>query len=566
MRIFQMQAQEKGLTLNSIIDPATPYLLSGDPHKIRQIITNLIGNALKFTRQGSIMLGISVITSDETKAMLRFEVMDTGTGIPEDKLQLIFEPFTQASDSVSRNYGGTGLGTTICKNLVELMGGSIGIESTVDVGTTFWFELPFGINKIQADATVNNWTSRCRVLYVSPSIQNDDVVSGKLGEWGIPYDTYDSIEDACAQTATFGNYDALIVCNMPDSPLLTSLMNGTNALLPEKVNLVIINNGEGYQTIKPGHPSLFILHSPLEDNKLLNVLHASYSKHGTEDEIVHFARKQLQEQRVDRRLNVLVSDDNATNRIVMQRMLDKLGHSHTIVNGGEAALLALERNRFDAVIIDKNMPDMGGVEVFQAYCFAHSGTAPVEFAILTADATEDARASCEAAGIKHFLTKPVSLARLAETLSDMCGSASVTCHNQEHSPSKVNLPAETDDIIDEVAFNKLAELAGSDHSFMREIVDNFIVDTNKNIRDMEITVAKGDWLGFRDLAHGLKGSSLYLGLTHLAVLSKEAQDISQQDFRDRGINMIIAIRKAADSAFDLISSKLSDHPNSKVAS
>lgn len=565
MRIFQMQAQEKGLALNSTIDPATPYLLSGDPHKIRQIITNLIGNALKFTRQGSITLRISVISAEEVKAILRFEVIDTGTGIPEDKLQLIFEPFTQASDSVSRNYGGTGLGTTICKNLVELMDGAIGIESTLDVGTTFWFELPFGVNKTRVDATVNNWTSRCRVLYVSSSIHTDDVISRKLGEWGIPYDAYSSIEDACAQTASFGIYDALIVCDMPDSPLLASLMNGTNALLPEKVHLVIINTGEGCQAIQPEHPSRFILHSPLEDNKLLNVLHASYSKHGTEDEIVHFARKQLQEQRVDRRLNVLVSDDNATNRIVMQRMLDKLGHRHTIVNGGEAALLALENDRFDAVIIDKNMPDMGGVEVFQAYCFAHSGVAPVEFAILTADATEDARASCEAAGIKHFLTKPVSLARLTETLSDMCGAASDTGQNQEHAPREVNLPAETGDIIDEVAFNKLVELAGSDYSFMHEIVDNFIAETNTNIRGLEAAVAKGDWLGFRDLAHALKGSSLYLGLTNLAMLSKEAQDISQQDFRDHGVNAVIAIRKAADSAFDLISNKLSDHPDSRAA-
>jgi len=566
LRIFQIQVQEKGLAISSIIDPATPYLLSGDPHKIRQIITNLVGNAVKFTHKGSITLRISPMSTDESRTSLRFEVTDTGTGIPQDKLKVIFDPFTQASDSISRTYGGTGLGTTICKNLVELMGGTIGIDSTLNIGTTFWFEIPFSVNKNQTNSVDKNWTNRCKVIYLSPSTQAEDPILNKLKNWGITYDAFVSTEEAYAKTISSNIYDALLINDMPASALLTNIVSGADKELSEKVQIVLINAGHQSQPVQHKQQSCFVLNTPLEDNLLLNVLHACYSKHGTADDIIHFAHKQSQKKGVIRQLNILVSDDNATNRLVMQRMLDKLGHRHTIVDGGEAALLALEKNKFDAVIIDKNMPDMGGLDVYQAYCFANDGVAPVEFAILTADATEEARASCEAAGIKHFLTKPVSLIRLTETLSDMYEATSESDDKPEtaHNPESDNL--ESSGTFDEEEFDRLADLADGDISFVSEIVENFIEDTNKNIRGLESAVARGDWPGFRDLAHALKGSSLYLGLTQLAQLAKEAQNISQQDFRDRGISNVVTIRKAADVAILMLHNKMTEKPANQEAS
>jgi len=566
LRIFQTQAQEKGLALNSDIDPATPYLLSGDPHKLRQIITNLVGNALKFTQKGSITLRISPTTTHENTATLRFEVKDTGTGIPQDKLRVIFDPFTQASDSISRTYGGTGLGTTICKNLVELMNGVIGIESTLNIGTTFWFEIPFSINKEKACSIDKTWTNRCRVIYLSPTAHTHDAILNTLENWGIPYEAYVSVEEAYTRAISSEIYDALIINGMTASTRLTSIINGTDKMLPARLQLVLINPIQQPQKGLHKQQSFFVLNTPLEDNLLLNVLHACYSKHGTADEIIHFAHKQSQKKGVSRQLNILVSDDNATNRIVMQRMLDKLGHRHTIVDGGEAALLALEKDKFDAVIIDKNMPDMGGLEVYQAYCFANDGVAPVEFAILTADATEEAKASCEAAGIKHFLTKPVSLVRLTETLSDMYDATSEPDDQPDIALKPEHDIIESSETFNEEEFDRLADLADGDVSFINEIVENFIEDTNKNIRGLESSIARGDWPGFRDLAHALKGSSLYLGLTQLAQLAKDAQNISQQDFRDRGISIVVTLRKAADSAILMLHNKMADKPGNKVAS
>ncbi len=566
MRIFHAKAQERGLALNSFIDPATPFLLAGDPHKIRQVITNLIGNALKFTNQGSITLRISCLRSDATSTSLRFEVADTGTGIPEDKLQAIFEPFTQASDSISRNYGGTGLGTTICKNLVELMGGSIGIESIVDVGSTFWFELPFAITKSQTDPASSSWIRQCRVIYLSTLNPGEDPVRNKLEGWGVPCDSYESIEGAYTAAKATRQHDALIIHHAPECPLFAKLTRETDACLLERLQLVLVTDHAcvSAQSKKLNGP--IVLHSPLEDQLLINVLHACYSKHGTEEEIVHLDRKQLQTKQIDRQLNILVSDDNATNRIVMQRMLDKLGHRHTIVDGGEAALMALENDHFDAVIIDMNMPDMSGVEVFQAYSFAYCGDSPVEFAILTADATSEARDVCATAGIRHFLTKPVSLARLTEVLSDMCGGKPDSGSPSETTIISPTETAETGEVLDEREFAKLTELGGSDESFIHEIITNFITDTNRNLRELESAVAHGEWLVFRDLAHALKGSALYLGLTQLATLSRDAQDVTQQEFRDSGADIVVSLRKAADTAFELITRKLPSNPESRAAS
>jgi two-component system sensor histidine kinase RpfC len=565
LRIFQTQAQDNGLTLRSVIDPGTPYHLSGDPHKVRQVIINLVGNALKFTHKGSITLKIQYAPVGENSALLRFEVTDTGTGIPQDKLHIIFDPFAQANESISRNYGGTGLGTTICKNFVELMGGTIGVESTLDVGTTFWFEIPFRIIENRPDASVKHWASRCNAIYVSPSTVGNDPVRNKLDQWGINYDLFTTLEEAYTEAKSSGTYDALIINGMPATPLLFNIVNGTDNDLSTDLHVVLLGCGMQIQAFQHIRQAVFVLDTPLENNHLLNVLHACYSKHGTEDDIIHFAHKQSLGKRLGQGLNILVADDNSINRLVMQRMLDKLGHRSTIVNGGEVALRALENDDFDAVIVDKNMPDMGGIEVYQTYCLAHGGDTPVQFAILTADATEEAKSNCAVAGIKHFLTKPISLVRLTEMLSDICSSNS---GNESRTELEIDFSQENShsiEIFDEAEFEKLLELSSGDLTFIRDVINNFIDDTYENLQRLEAAVARGDWIGFRDLAHALKGSARYLGLTQIADLAKDMQNMPEQEFKHKGIGNIIGLGKAADAAFEILQDRLSRFPTEKAA-
>jgi two-component system sensor histidine kinase RpfC len=215
------------------------------------------------------------------------------------------------------------------------------------------------------------------------------------------------------------------------------------------------------------------------------------------------------------------------------------------------------------------MPDLGGLEAFQAHCLAHGGEPPPNFIILTADATEECRSSCEAAGIRFFLTKPVSLARLREmlstiqeperkTVSETMAAASSRVPNDNDFDIADQLP-----VIDRSVFADLTSLSGGNNSFLIELIGNFNTDAENDIRGLETSVASHDWDAFRDYAHALKGGALYLGLARLAELSANAQHVEKDEFGQNGITHILNIRQAADEALselEIISSKLQECP------
>lgn len=564
LRIFQPQAMSKLLQLQENINPRTPYLLKGDPHKLRQVIINLVGNAIKFTEQGFITVRIHPRELEGDTVLLRFEVTDTGIGIPPERQAAIFEPFTQADDSVTRSYGGTGLGTTICKNIVELMGGEIGIQSTPGIGTTFWFDIPFELDGDQEVNAATSWAANCRVLYIEPKGSTGDGCSHLLDAWGICYDTTSSVGEANRILDTgspTGPYDAVIMDHLPYSVELMSLLEHIETgEHHENTSVILLNDSAAItQDTVHWHDRLYILNGNNNRNMLLNALHASFSRHSTEEDVVHIAHHQVRAQQSTRSLTVLIADDNATNRIVLQRMLEKLGHRCSIVNGGTAALEELEVNHYDAVIIDKNMPDLGGIETYQAYSLANGGNPPVEFIVLTADATEESRQAVNSAGIDLFMTKPVSLVRLQETLA---------CIKAEGKPGRQEPAVETqleqqdtrDDfqslpVLNEAGFEELVSLAGSNHSFITDLVNNFRADAGNDIQGLEAAVANRNLEKFRDYAHALKGGALYLGLEHLARLSLEAQEISEDDFRQSAITRIQAIQAAIDEALKALKEK-----------
>lgn len=557
LRIFEAQATEKKIGLQETINPDTPFMLYGDPHKLRQVIINLVGNAMKFTDKGFVSLRVHPREERNGKVVLRFEVTDTGAGIAEDRLGQIFDPFAQADSSVSRKYGGTGLGTTICKHLVGLMGGKIGVQSMPGVGTTFWFDLPF---RAVDSPTMNNsssWTRDCRVICLrQDEISGSELLDNLIG-WEVPSTIVYNIH-ACRQKidemqATGQTLDALLIDGIPYSQELDSLLDdfsgdAISGLLP-----IVLLGGDQYppELSRRAHDHFFVLNLPLDRRALFNVLHACYSRHSTEDDVIHIASRQHASNDIGLKLSVLIGDDNATNRIVLHRMLEQLGHECVAVDGGEAVLLSLEDTDYDVIIIDKNMPDMSGLEVFSAYTMAHGTSSTLPFVILTADATQEARDTCASAGIQHFLTKPVSLSRLQEVLLEAVQDKST---NTMSKVAETGETPETDElpIIDEEEFEKLELLGGGDDQFMRDIITNFEGDANRDFRALESAVANHDWTEFRDSAHALKGAAMYLGLQQLAALSTQMQNMQEQRFLDNGIDHLKALRQATDVALETL--------------
>ena len=557
LRIFESQAAEKQVGLQETIDPNTPFLLFGDPHKLRQIIINLVGNAMKFTDKGFVSLRVYPREDHDDHVVLRFEVADTGAGIAGDRLNQIFEPFTQADSSVSRKHGGTGLGTTICKHLVSLMSGDIGVQSKPGVGTTFWFDLPFAVAESPELDESNEWTRDCNVICLQhEDIREDDMLES-LNGWKmsttIVHDTGACQRQIGEMQARGKTIDALVIDGVPYGAELDSFLARYSGVGATDILPVVLLGGERYppDIAQRAHDHFFILSRPLDRRALFNVLHACYSRHSTEDDVIHIASRRHPDEEVGLQLNVLIGDDNATNRMVLQRMLEQMGHQCVAVEGGEAVLLSLEEEHYDVVIVDKNMPDMSGLDVYSAFTMAHGSTAEIPFIILTADATQESRDACALAGIRHFLTKPVSLSRLQEVLFDAMQDSHQRAEN-EAIPDNRNEVAESLPVIDAEAFEKLEILGGGDDQFMRDIITNFEADANRDIRALESAVANHDLVTFRDSAHALKGAAMYLGLQQLAASSAQAQELSEQGFIDHGVSELRILRKATDTALEAL--------------
>ncbi len=557
LRIFEAQATEKGIALQETINPNTPFLLFGDPHKLRQVIINLVGNAMKFTDKGFVSLRVYPREEEAGQVMLRFEVADTGAGIAEDRLEQIFEPFTQEDSTVSRQYGGTGLGTTICRRLVYLMDGRIGVQSRQGVGTTFWFDLPFRVVDSPEQDASSAWARGCRVICLQHEGANGGDLLESLAGWQIPYTVVHSVR-ACRQwigemQAAGQSIDALLIDGVPYDIELNGLLTtyagaGVADFLP-----VILVGGERYpqEIARRAHDHFFVLNQPLDRRALFNVLHACYSRHSTEDDVIHIASRQRRRGDTGLRLSVLIGDDNATNRMVLQRMLEQLGHQCVAVDGGEAVLLSLEERDYDVVIIDKNMPDMSGLEVYTTFALAHDMASTVPFIILTADATQESRDACAAAGIRHFLTKPVSLSRLHEVLLEAVQETALGSVD-EADMAEPDVVDEDLCVIDGEEFEKLELLGDGDDQFMRDIITNFESDANRDLRVLESALADQDLVAFRDSAHALKGAAMYLGLKQLAALSAQAQNIREADFPGNGIAGLRRLQQATDTALEAL--------------
>ena len=561
LRIFEAQATEKGIALQETINPNTPFLLFGDPHKLRQVIINLVGNAMKFTDKGFVSLRVYPREEEAGRVKLRFEVADTGAGIAEGRLEQIFEPFTQEDSSVSRQYGGTGLGTTICKHLVKLMDGRIGVQSRRGFGTTFWFDLPFKLVDLPEHDKTNAWTRDCRVVCLQhEGVRGGDLLES-LGGWKIPCTVARNLQD-CRQRiggmrAAGQSVDALLIDGVPYGPELDTLLadsmdDGVSGSVP-----VILVGGERYpqDIARRAHDHFFVLNRPLDKRALFNVLHACYSRHSTEDDVIHIASRQHINPDAGLQLSVLIGDDNATNRIVLQRMLEQMGHQCVAVDGGEAVLLSLEENEYDVVIVDKNMPDMGGLEVYSAFTLAQDMASTVPFIILTADATQESRDACMSAGIQYFLTKPVSMSSLHEVLFDAVQQTAKDSVD-DVSVEEAGIACEGLCIIDDGDIEKLELLGGGDDQFMRDIITNFEGDANRDIRALESALANHDLIAFRDSAHALKGAAMYLGLKQLAALSAQAQNMREQDFPDNGITGLRLLQQATDNALDALRNRV----------
>jgi two-component system sensor histidine kinase RpfC len=551
LRTLQIEADRKKLMLNLSVGADVPYRLIGSPVHLRQILVNLVSNALKFTESGSVSVRVSAPGVVSTGAHVRFEVEDTGIGIAPDALRRIFERFYQADQSITRVYGGSGLGTAISKQLAELMGGEIGVASELARGSRFWFELPFALAAGETEVQPNLPGLRVNLLVAEPTEVAG--LTASLAGWGATVEVSAGAPELIRALAAAARQNRAFHLALVDAralrmdPIqLAATVRAEFALRPPM--LILLNpNASGPARdalLRAGYASF--LDSPVDKGRLFNIVHSAVTKEDlplseTVIPITAGARGRRQPGR-----RVLVAEDNPTNRLVIQKVLEGAGHEVAVVDNGEQLLDALEHDRFDCVIVDWHMPVMGGLEALKLFRMMEPQGERTPFVMFTANATKEAMDECGAAGFDAFLTKPIEPKRLLETVATLCPAESrAAARRPMLAPETPVPPAATEQRAGVVDVEKLKELEGIGRSgFVADLVAGFLTDGEKLVAAMAASVTEADYKGFREQVHALKGSAGSLGATALYEKCREVSQVAPRELPVRAERLIEEIDRS----------------------
>ena len=510
-----LRAHNKGLELIYHISGSVPRYLKGDPGRLRQILSNLVNNAIKFTDEGEVFVKVTLEEENKDNAVIKFSVKDTGIGIPKDKLNLLFKKFSQTDTSITRKFGGTGLGLAISKHLSEMMGGRIGVESEEGKGSAFWFTvcLDKQNRSIVDESELLTGLKDVRVLIVDDNATNREVLIVQLTNWGLkPIAVKDSFQALQSLYESAANEDpfkvALIDMKMPgmDGISLGKAIRSNNSLdETSMVMLTSFRNREDKDVSKEIGFKAYLT-KPVRQSDLFNVLTGILFNDKEFDTKIGNAEKLLssKEQKpsnISNKYRILLVEDNAINQKVALSMLSKFGFSADAVANGAEAVKNLEKIPYDLVLMDLQMPVMDGMEATKLIRSSDSYVLNKDIPIIamTAHALKGYQEVCLDVGMNDFLAKPVTINALHNVLNKWLGF-------QEN----INTLQEKQDNNDTLQFfngEVLIENLMGDRETAKEIVNVFIEDIPRKILELKTSLSKGDIKNSGIIAHTIKGAS-----------------------------------------------------------
>ena len=510
-KLLALRAAEKGIELAFHIVPGVPDVLLGDAGRLRQVLLNVMGNAVKFTSKGEVVLRVSVQSEQADRMTLHFAVSDTGIGIPPEKQGAIFQAFTQADSSTTRRYGGTGLGLAIALRLVELMGGRLWVESAEGHGSTFFFTATFGRpHAVPAPATARpRALEGLRVLVVDDNATSRRILEEMLTSWHMTPTTVPDAESAMTALAEAADakrsFDVLISdCQMPDVDgfMLVRRVRRDRRLAKTPI-LMLTSMGQSDDLVRRQRVDIdALLTKPVKHSDLLEAIGRLFgvaTRHGETDHGAEPAGPAPSHP-----LRVLVAEDNPVNRKLVTTLLARRGHTLTAVENGRQALDAIQSasEPFDVVLMDLQMPEMGGLEATREIRErekASGGHLPL--VALTAHAMQGDRERCLEAGMDGYLAKPIDVDQLIAALEHF----GRTPASRREPP-----PPPADPVFDERA---ALAYAGGDRALLAEVIKLFRSDYPSALRRIERAIGRRDGEALRLAAHRLKGAIATVGAT-----------------------------------------------------
>jgi two-component system, sensor histidine kinase and response regulator len=512
IRVLAQRANQKRLELACHIDKDIPERLVGDPFRLRQIVVNLVGNAIKFTDKGEVVLSVTAESRASDALDMHFTVRDTGIGVPPDKQAMIFEAFSQADDSTTRRYGGTGLGLAISSQLVHLMGGKIWMESERGEGSKFHFTVRFGIQRAgarRAGAT-ERMLDGLRVLVVDDNETNRRILQEVLTNWRMQPRAVDSAKAAMVALEKADSPYAIVLLDghMPEVDgftLAARIQQDTRFANIKLVMLTSAGLAEDVARCRELGISAYLT-KPIKQSELFDVI---VSAIGHVEAQRPTRKSRVRARSKTRSLSVLLAEDNAVNQMLATKVLEKLGHKVTVVDNGRKAVDAVRAGNFDVVAMDVQMPELDGLEATRAIReWEAAGDRHVPIIAMTAHAMKGDRERCLDAGMDEYVSKPIRSADLAAAIERVCG---------------------TDKPVAAVDRKGLLDFLDGNEELLEQITPIFLEDCPKQMAAIGKAIRNGNGEKIRFAAHALKGSVGNFRATRAVELAQRVEDAGKAD-------------------------------------
>ena len=561
------RAAEKLLDIAYLLDEKVPTAIYGDVTRLRQILVNLLSNAVKFTEQGEVVINVQCMGPAleppgsmgavkeggdpcEGAFVLHFSVRDTGIGIPQDRIDHLFQSFTQVDSSTTRRYGGTGLGLAISKRLSELMGGTMWVESELGKGSTFHFTIkaqpapiptPAYLERVQPDLHGR------RALIVDDNATNRRILTLQAQAWGmLPAVTASPLESLewIRQGQQFDI--AILDVQMPEMDGMALAAEIKRLRGPDAMPMVMLSSVGPHESGDADEPFTVYLTKPIKASQLYNILVDIFAAGDVPEATSPDGVRFDPEMGLRNPLRILLAEDNAVNQKLALRMLERMGYRADVAGNGLEALDALQRQDYDVVLMDVQMPEMDGMEASRRIQQGWPAGRRPRVIAMTANAMREDREACLAAGMDDYLSKPIQVEELIYALKNCRPLANLSSRKEallesvslSMPPDQEASPSDADPVLD---LNHIRGISGDDDEFVKDLISTLLEDGPHQLQVMRQAIEQGDGAALRIAAHSLKANSAQFGAQKLAELCHTLENMGKDNHLDGAADLLAEV-------------------------